>query len=92
MSNVEMWNIISQYNIFGCQNLFEYFNTVIHTFLYHKIMCLVILIPPLARLMKNLKAHVIFGNLNASRHSQILRKARQRGSTQDDENGSVLLR
>ena len=38
-------------------------------------MCLVILILPLARLMKNLKAHVIFGNLNAFCHSQILRKA-----------------
>ena len=32
MSNVGVWNIISQYNIFGCQNLFEYFNTVTHTF------------------------------------------------------------
>ena len=30
---------------------------------YHKIMCLVILIPPLARLRKNLKAHRYFREL-----------------------------
>ena len=33
-----------------------------------------------------------FGNLNASRHSQILRKAGKGEAAQDDENGSVLLR
>ena len=55
-------------------------------------MCLVILILPLARLMKNLKAHIYFRGIET--FLAILRsfESRAKGSAQDDENGSVLLR
>ena len=89
-------------------------------------MCLVILIPPLARLMKNLKARGYLRKITPARHTlthvpchsdpascvayeesqgtwlfsgietflAILRSFVRlaRGSAQDDENGSVLLR
>ena len=48
-------------------------------------MCLVILILPLAQLMKNLKAKTFPAILRS-----FVRLARE--SAQDDENGSVLLR
>ena len=59
---------------------------------YHKTMCLVILILPPARLMKNLKAHSYFRKLKRFLPFSDPSKARQRGLAQDDENGFVLLR
>ena len=55
-------------------------------------MCLVILILPLARLMKNLKAHSYFRELKRFLPFSDPSKAGQRGRAQDDENGFVLLR
>ena len=54
-------------------------------------MCLVILILPLAQLMKNLKAHIYFRD---KRFLPFLDPSEvgQGGRAQDDENGSVLLR
>ena len=55
-------------------------------------MCLVFLILPLAQLRKNLKAHSYFRELKRFLPFSDLSQAGQRGSAQDDENGSVLLR
>ena len=54
-------------------------------------MCLVILILPLARLMKNLKAHGYFRELKRFLPFSDLSEDGQRAAW-DDENGFVLLR
>ena len=55
-------------------------------------MCLVILILPLARLMKNLKATWLFSGIETL--PAVLRSfgSLTRGAAQDNENGFVLLR
>ena len=55
-------------------------------------MCPVILILPLARLMKNLKTHGYLRELKRFLPFLDPSEAGQRGSAQDDENGFVLLR
>ena len=55
-------------------------------------MCLVILILPPARLMKNLKAHGYLRELKRFPPFSDPSRAWQGGSAQDDENDSVLLR
>ena len=57
---------------------------------FYETMCLVILILPLARLMKNLKAH---GYFNELKHFLSFSDSSQGGqglSAQDDENGLLL--
>ena len=55
-------------------------------------MCLVILILPLARLMKNLKAHDYLRELKRSLPFSDPSQGQAKGAAQDDGNGSVLLR
>ena len=55
-------------------------------------MCLVILILSLAWLMKDLKAYGYFREFERFLPFSDPSGAGQRGSAQDDENGSVLLR